>query len=313
MPARKIEEELDRLNAVRSLPPSDTTILALRKALRDRVNLVAAKAATITAGLGLKELLPDLEKAFERFFQNPIQTDPQCWAKNAISKALKDLDYADSALFLRGLQHVQMEPVYGGHADSAAVLRGTCALALVQCRDIPRQEIMQHLIDALTESAATVRADAARALESMGGQDAPLLLRLKVRAGDKEPAVTGQALDSLLTLEGERAVPFVAAFLDSRDEDMQEQAALSLGVSRLPGAIDVLTDAYSKYRNTRSAEPLLRAISASRQESGFEFLLRLIRNGSETEARDAVRALELHRESPEIAKRVQDALESRIQ
>lgn len=311
MPTRKIEHELDQLNELRSAPASDAITLALRKALRDRVNLIAAKAATIAAELGLKELLPDLEEAFERFFKNPVQADPQCWAKNAISKALKDLEYAESTLFLRGLHHVQMEPVYGGQADSAQTLRGTCALALVQCRDIPRQEIMRHLVNALTESAAPVRADAMRAVEAMDGLDAALLLRLKARIGDKEPAVTGQALDSLLALERESVIPFVAEFLDSRDEDVQEQAALSLGVSRLAEAIYVLKSAYSKHRNDRLAEPLLRAISASRDESGFEFLLQLIRTGSESESQDAIRALELHKGSPQIARRVQEATQTR--
>jgi HEAT repeat protein len=311
MPVRKIEQELDGLNALRSAPDGETAKLALCKALRDRVNLLAAKAAEITAELGLTELLPDLENAFERFFEKPVQTDPQCWAKNAISKALKDLGYADSPLFLRGLYHVQLEPVYGGQADSAETLRGTCALALVECRDIPRQEIMQHLVNALTENAAIVRAEAARALEAMDGPDAPLLLRLKARVGDKEPGVSGQVFDSLLALEAERGIPFVAEFLDLHDEDVQEQAALSLGVSRLPDAVNVLKDAYSKYRNSRFAEPLLRAISASRQEPGFAFLLQLIRTGRENESQDAIHALAIHKDSPEIAKRVQEAIRTR--
>jgi HEAT repeat protein len=170
---------------------------------------------------------------------------------------------------------------------------------------------MQHLIAALSEAAAAVRSDAARALEAMGGPDAALLLRLKARVGDKEPAVTGQVFDSLLTLEGESAIGFVARFLDTRDEDVQEQAALSLGVSRLPGVIDVLKDAYSKHRNDRLAEPLLKAISASRQESGFEFLLQIIRAGHENESQDAIHALELHKDSPEIALRAREAIESR--
>lgn len=311
MPARKIELELEQLNALRSGPPSEAKVLALRKALREPVNLLAAKAATMAAEAGLRELVPDLEGAFDRFFKNASRTDPQCWAKNAISKALKDLDYIESPLFLRGLHHVQMEPVYGGHADSAAVLRSTCALALVQCRDISRQEIMQHLVSALTDRAATVRADAARALEAMDGPDAALLLRLKASVGDEEPAVTGQTLDSLLSVEGDKAIPFVAGFLESGDEDVQAQAALSLGVSKRAGTVDVLKAAYAKSRDRRSAEPLLRAISVSRQESGLEFLLGIIRNGSEREARDAVRALELNRDSPEIARRIGEAVNAR--
>ncbi|HEY7306548.1 MAG TPA: hypothetical protein VH601_20655 [Bryobacteraceae bacterium] len=313
MPARRIEQQLEQLNSLRSEPATDAKILALRKALADRSNVVAAKAATITGEFGFQELIPDLEKAFERFFQRPVETDPQCWAKNAIAKALKDLEHAESPLFLRGLSHVQMEPVYGGRADTATTLRGTCALTLVQCRDLPRQEIMRRLINALTESAATVRADAARALEQMSGADTALLLRLKARAGDNEPAVTGQVLDSLLGLEGDQAVGFVAKFLDLPDEDIREEAALALGTSRLPCAVEVLKDAWIKSRDTGLGEPLLRAISASRDESGFEFLLKLIRDGREEEARGAAKALALHKDSPEIARRVREAAEARNQ
>lgn len=313
MPARKIEQQLEALNGLRSQPSTDAKILALRKALGDRSNVVVSKAAAITGECGLKELIPDLEDAFERFFQKPSETDSQCWAKNALSKALKALEYAESPLFLRGLSHVQMEPVYGGRSDTATTLRGTCALALVQCRDLPRQEILQYLVNALTESAVTVRADAVRALEQMDGADAALLLRLKARAGDSEPEVTGQVLDSVLNLEGERALPFVAEFLDSQNEDVRGEAALALGTSRLPAAIDVLKDIWAKSRDTRPGEPLLRAISASRHEAGLQFLLQLVRNGSEGDARDAVKVLLLHRESPEITRRVREAADAREQ
>jgi len=313
MPSRKIEQQLEQLNALRSGGPSETTVLALRKALGDRVNLVVAKAAAIAGDLECRDLIPDLERAFERFFRKPVETDRQCWAKNALSKALKDLDHAESALFLRGLQHIQMEPVYGDppYADSAATLRATCALALPQCRDIARLEILQHLVNALTDQAAAVRMDAARAVEQMDGGDAALLLRLKARAGDKEAGVTGQVLDSLLGIEHEAAIPFVAGFLESHDDDTREEAALALGASRLPGAVEVLKEAWTSSRNFRSGEPLLRAIGASRQESGLDFLLQLIRDGSPSDARDAVSALRFHRESSEIARRFREAVEAR--
>jgi HEAT repeat protein len=134
---------------------------------------------------------------------------------------------------------------------------------------------------------------------------------LKARAGDKEPGVTGQVLDSLLGIEHEAAIPFVAGFLESPEEDTREEAALALGASRLPGVIEVLKEAWTSARNIRSGEPLLRAISASRQESGLDFLLQLIRDGRPADARDAVSALRFHRESPEIAGRVREAAEAR--
>ena len=103
----------------------------MRKALKDRSNYVAAKAAAIAAERQFHSLEPDLLAAFDRFMKDPAKSDPQCWAKNAIAKALKDFSYADPSIFFRGVAHVQLEPVWGGRQDTAATLRGICALALI--------------------------------------------------------------------------------------------------------------------------------------------------------------------------------------
>jgi hypothetical protein len=153
--------------------------------------------------------------------------------KNAIAKALKDLDHSESATFLRGVRHIQMEPVWVGEVDTAGVLRGTCILALVQCTDITREETMFHLIDALAEGDPGVRRDAVLAVEQMAGHEAGWLLRLKARLGDK-PEVTGQVFESLLRLEGINSVSFAAGFLDVVNEEVAEEAALALGASRIP-------------------------------------------------------------------------------
>lgn len=255
-------------------------------------------------------MLPDLLSAFGRMFENPNQTDPQCWGKNAVAKALKDLGHTGSKEFLRGLHHVQMEPVWGGQEDTATVVRSTCALALVQCTDITRQQLMRHLVDAFTDDIATVRADIARTLEQMEGEEACLLLRLKALLGDKEPPVTGQVLESLLRLEQDAAVPFVAKFLHSRGE-IAEEAALALGGSRLPAALDVLKQTWTDSRVLVPEDVLLRAISTSRQESAIEFLLDIVRSGREREAIAALAALELHRGSGEIREQVASAVASR--
>jgi len=42
----------------------------------------------------LPELIPDLLDAFSRCSANPIKTDPQCWAKNALTKVRReDIDF----------------------------------------------------------------------------------------------------------------------------------------------------------------------------------------------------------------------------
>src|ERR1017187_7805796 len=92
MAHRKIELEIERLGLLRQAPPKEATA-ALRKALADRVNLMVAKAAKIIAELEITELEPELLRTFERLFEDPVESDPQCWGKNAIANALRDLGH----------------------------------------------------------------------------------------------------------------------------------------------------------------------------------------------------------------------------
>src|ERR1041385_3526648 len=112
MAHRKIEQEIERLGLLREAPPREAAA-ALRKALGNRVNLIAAKAAKIIADLEMRELIPELLRAFDRLFEEPAERDPQCWGKNAIANALRDLRYPEAAPFLRGMRHVQMEASWG--------------------------------------------------------------------------------------------------------------------------------------------------------------------------------------------------------
>ena len=235
MPPRRIEQDIEKLGLLRDAPRKDA-LAALRKALTDRVNLVVAKAAKIAVELELRELQPDLLRAFDRLFDDAPHKDQQCWGKNALAAALRDLDCRESAPFLRGLRHVQMEPAFGGPVDTAIAVRGTCLLSLIGSSDLRREEIMRYIVDAFTDPAGPVRVDAARALEQMEGDDSALLLRLKAHLGDQEPSVTGQIFDSLLKIEKDRAIRFVGGFLTARPE-IREEAALALGSSRLEGAV----------------------------------------------------------------------------
>ena len=300
----KVPKQLEDLKALRKAGASDETTALLRKALRVRVNVVVAKAAQIAGELNIQSLLPDLCQAFERLFTNPAQNDPQCLGKNAIAKTLKDLGLSESALFLRGLKHVQFEPVWGGQQDTAAVLRGTCAMALVQCTDLLRHETLLHLVEALSEDSVTVRLDAARALEQMSGPEAILLLRLKACLRDKDARVTGQSLEAILHLEERHAVPFVAEFLKTGAEEDREEAAFALGSSHLPEALSVLQQTWCDAQRPLSSPALLRAIAISRHENALDFLLHLVRTARERDAQDALHALAVHRDSPEIANRV---------
>ena len=313
MPTRRVEPQLEELKALRASGASPSTEAVLRRALKDKVGIIVAQAASVAAELGMRALVPDLCAAFERGFEKPVETDPQCWAKNALSKALVALGHRESALFLRGLEHVQMEPVWGGEEDTAATLRGTCTLALVSATDLPRRETLRCLVQALTDRAASVRLDAVRALEQMGGEEAGLLLRLKARSGDADLAVVGQVFDSLLHVEEEAAVPFLADFLRYSDEQIAVEAALSLGTCRIATANESLEAAWRKTRNPVISAAILRGMSASRQERAIEFLLNLLGTARERDAVMALDALELHRLDEDLRASIADAVAIRTE
>jgi hypothetical protein len=305
---QKLEERLDQLKRLRNVSPDESVVAAVRKALQDRSNLIAAEAAKIAGDSRIQSLIPDLLDAFNRLFDDPVKTDPKCWGKTAIVKALTNLDYAESAPFLRGSQHVQMEPVYARTLeDTAAQLRATCVLALVQCVDLRRIEILRRVVDALKDQAESVRREAVRAIEQMNGDEAGLLLRLKAHLGDAQALVSGEVFDALLNLEREQAVVFVAGFMNSADEAIRDEATLALGASRLQGAIDLLMKTWNEGALGSFRPVVLRALSSSRQAVALDFLIDLVKEGSAADAAAALEALQLHRDSAEIQQRIRDA------
>jgi hypothetical protein len=124
--------------------------------------------------------------------------------------------------------------------------------------------------------------------------------------GDDEASVVGQVFDSLLKVERDRGIRFVAEFLKSPRE-VRDEAALSLGSSRLTGAADILQEAWESTRDPEFRQVILRAMSISRQESAIEFLLRLVCEGRAQDAKAALEALSLDRNSPEVRRRVEAA------
>jgi HEAT repeat protein len=282
------EQKLAALESLRSAGDAGPeTPRALRKALGDRNNYVVSKAAAIAATLGLNQLIPDLLAAYNRFFTDPTKTDPQCWAKNALSKALADLGHDDSATYLRVLRHIQMEPVWGGQADSAATLRGNCALALVSCRDLSDLDLLTYLTDVLVDPDKTVRAEAARAIGRLGSREAAIVLRLRALVGDAEPEVLGSCLSALLSIDPGHGIPFVASFLD-RGGDPAAEAALALGLTHDARAFELLKDRLARERHPDVRTALVTAIALTRLPEALEMLVRLV----ETSAPDAATAVE---------------------
>jgi HEAT repeat protein len=281
---RKFEEQLAALDALRQQPP-EAAIDPLRKALTNRNNFIAAKAADLVRQFQLTQLTAELLLAFDRFFEDPIKTDPQCWAKNAISKALAAFEHQNAETFLRGMKHLQPEPSYGGPSDSAGTLRATCALALVQCRSLREPDLLAHLIELLGDKEKSVRAEAARAIEQVGSSSAALLLRLRAildRPGqppEEEPEVLGACCTGILRIEGTSAIPWISRFLDGADDSAAE-AALAIAGTHSQQAVEALRDRFAEESDPWFRSVLLSAIALTRQDAALEFLLDLVRTES---------------------------------
>jgi HEAT repeat protein len=280
------DAKLAAIDALRSAEPETDRDAALRKALADRNNYIAAKAARVAGDVGARALLPDLLAAFARFMTDAPKADPQCWAKIAIIKALSELGHDEPDVYIRGLRHVQMEPVWGGKEDTAAALRASCALAVAGCRGISDLDALEFLLETLLDSDKTVRAEAARAIARFDRRESALILRLRALAGDAEPEALGAIYAALLAVEGKRGIRFVARFLDGGGDAAQE-AALALGATHEPAALELLQAALERPADPRLLQTLMTAIALTRLPEAIDLLIAQARVGS----RQAVEAL----------------------
>ncbi len=270
MSKQAFERKLEQIEALRAVPDAEAIPL-LRKALRDRNNYAAGKAARIVGERLLQAMRPDLIEAFERFLQDPVKTDPQCWAKNAIAKSLKDLEHSDAEVFIRGIKHIQLEPVWGSLQDTAATLRGTCALALTAC-GLTAHEVLLHLVDLLADREAAARQDAVRAVGQLGMIEGTLLLRLKAMTGDEEPAVTGLCFSALIEMLPQDYLPFVSKFLDSPNRDLAMEAAGALTATRDPDALPLIEAFWNRLIDQEMKRDLLILIGGSPNPASVDLL-----------------------------------------
>jgi hypothetical protein len=275
MPARRtFDAELAALDALRGVSP-ELAKPALAKALGNRNNYLVAKAAAVALHHGLTNLAPELAAAFSRFLEDAAKSDPQCWAKNAIAKALAEFEYQDAELFLAGMRHIQLEASWGGAEDSAGTLRGACALALVQCRELNSHRVLTHLTPLFADKQLTVRVNAARAVEQVGTDSAALLLRLRAELGSDEPELLGACYSGVLGLEGAAAIPWVAKFLPPED-DAAAEAALALAESHSLEAFEILKGAFARAKDPWFRRAALAAIALTRRPEAIDWLIEIV-------------------------------------
>jgi HEAT repeat protein len=304
-----VEQSLETLNALQ--PTADRALqnAVVRKHLEDRHFRVVAKAASLAEERTLHERVPDLLQAYPRFAMDPVKRDPKCIAKQAIARALVALDCQNQDFFLQGIRYRQPEPVWGGSVDAAIDVRCSCAMGLV-ASGYPRA--IQELTELLDDPEWRARAGAARAIACGHPGEAEALLRFKVRTGDPEPEVLGECFTGLLAIAAEESVALVAGHMMGSNDGVRDFAALALGESRHPRALDELRAAWdTELLNNEFRAVLIRAAALHRTEAAFDWLIRIIEQGSRAHADVAAEALGVYERNSRLLERVQTALAGR--
>lgn len=288
---------------------ADVLATATRKALGDGHYLLVARAAEICAERLLYDLEPDLMRAYDRLLKSPAKKDPSCTAKGAIARALVALDCQDSSIFVAGTRYRQLEPVWGGTADTAVDLRCSCAMGLV---GTPYPRALIELVVLLNDPEPHARSGAVRAIACTEPLAAEAVLRSKALSGDSEAEVIGDCLAGLLRVEPDEAPAFVAEFLHDPDPAKRELAALALGESRTDATLGLLREQWELQPLKREEDrALLRAAVLHRSESAFEWLLSVVESGDVTSAELVIVELAAYRANHKLRRRLGAALDRR--
>jgi hypothetical protein len=303
--APSVEDRLADLSRLAKSSDSPETRAELRKHLASKVSLLAARAADVVRQIELHDFAPDLVAAFSRFMIDPVKTDKGCAAKTAIVKALLASQSDEEEIFRSGIRHVQLEPTWGGRADTAAPLRALSALGLVQAGS---PDAMNELAVLLADAEADGRIGAARALAHCGPAAAPLL-RFKVLTGDSEPAVLAECLNGLMTFAPSASFAFVAAFVDPRFPSLYEHAALALSESHLPEVFALLKEKWSTTISREFREALLLPIALTRCEEACDFVISVLESGDVKIATAAIAALSIYRGDAAILRRAEKVID----
>jgi HEAT repeat protein len=131
-----------------------------------------------------------------------------------------------------------------------------------------------------------------------------LILRLKVRLGDKDPDVLSECLLGLLTVDPKQNLPIVTEFLEPGNAAACEAAALALGKSRLPEALDPLTECLQRSHSSQARQHVLLAIAILRRPAAIDYLMGLVASEPEPDAVAALSALLIYKDDPRLRERV---------
>ena len=261
----------DRLRAAKLLARQRGPLDLLLRALRDRSPYVAAVAAEALVECADEEAAPAMVECFEYLSEKGAKRDPGCHIRSHLAFALGRLEYTPAADALRvGIRTVQLEPGFGGPADTADHLRANCALALAQFRAhgairdialllfgdaqqclVPGRPVPQH--------SQQERKAAAQALARCGSREALVPLATKLTYPEREdPDILQECMQAAVDLEDPRALELLEPYLHHDDEHLAAFAALMVAQTGVPEAADLIRDTLDRL----SGDPLRAAVMA---------------------------------------------------
>ena len=283
----KSKQTQDRLQAVKRIAELETPErqALLLEALTDKSPYVAALAAeALGEGADDSAALAMTEK-FGALCEDGIKLDPGCHIRSNIAFALGRLEYYPASDMLRvGIRLTQIEPVGGVPFDTAAHLRGNCALALAQIRDpgcvrdialllFDRSGFARQPLDPTVKMEP--RKAAARALSLSGNVQARLPLTLKlVHPENEEPEVLQECMTALVDLEDPHALEVLEPYLKHADRRLAAYSALMIARTQSPGAAALLARAILSFSGD-ALKAVVLALATVRAPEAYDHLHQL--------------------------------------
>ena len=302
--AKTITAALAELRSASDLADKPEAVRTLRSALSGQTQAIVAQAAELAARWELAALAPELCAAYEHFRGDAMSSDKHCRAKVAIVKALHQLKTHQTDVFVDGMSCYWPGRPWGDNHDEATPLRIASAVAYAE---LGNSTEVEPLVDLLLDPVSDVRLTAVRALAAVGGAQCGLVLRLKTLVGDANPNVMEECFAGLLDCDKDRYLPFVARYMESGDDGLRVSAALALGRSRHPRALDLLMSRWKRIGDPDFKRDLLIAVALLRSEEAIAALLSVLAN-EEGGAQDALIALSHLKMLPHVRERVEAAI-----
>ena len=289
----KSKQTQDRLQAVGHIAELDSAERQplLLEALSDRSPYVVALAAEALGEHADDRAALLMTEKFGELCADGVKLDPGCHIRANLAFALGRLDYRPASDMLRlGIKIVQIEPVAGVPFDTAAYLRGNCALALAQIRDpdcvrdialllFDRSGFARQVLDPTIKMEP--RKAAARALSLSGSVLGRLPLTLKlVHPENEEPEVLQECMQALVELEDPFALEVLEPYLKHSDRRLAAYAALMIAQSQQPGAARLLAHAIPEFSGD-ALKAVVLALSTVRDPDAYDQLHRLLKSDRE--------------------------------